>query len=374
MSTYIPVTRAAGTNFSAPNPPKEITAKNGEKYTRTYMTYNYGTVDRPYMAEALFELQICKGKVKKNKKGEYKLNLIIEKQEDQAGLTQVSLGFAICVDKYKNKFGLRNFSPQATGDLRGAFFYPATEDGEIIAGANPIVSLKINDKSKFKMLKPKINPETNEPIYIDGIPDFEEELLDYKTLLDKQLDCSVVINPRDLYRSSGMPLPQIFTRSCMILNMSESGDVEHAKSDMVRSFLQQNPEVLNNLAEQIAKLKTGGATVSLLQTVDTSKTETPPAQTLPQQQSPTASSPSPITVTPIQIPITSSFPGIPQVTASPAPVSLGGGQLQFNLPMNMGLSQAGGLPQGGIDLTAFLSGQQNVPSVPLGNAVNIQKL
>lgn len=299
MSTYVAVSKCIANNLQAPNPPKSITitkAGKSETYTRTYLSYNYGTPERPYLSEALFELKICKGKVKRNKKGEIKLNLSITNMEDLAGLSQLSLGFAYIVHKYKNQYGLHKFDPQNPGDLRGSFFYPVAEGtGEIIEGASAIVSLKMNEKTKFKVLTPKVNPETKEPLYdeMDAIdeqgnrvfdeqgnkvvvrfPAYEETNIDYKVLLDKQIDCSVVINPRDMYRSMGTPLPQIFVRSCLVLSVSDSGEVEHAKGELVRKYLQQNPEMLNSLAEQIAKLKVGE---SLLQTADVPKTGAPPA-------------------------------------------------------------------------------------------------
>lgn len=382
MSTYISAANIIATNLQAPNPPKSITVtKNGksETYTRTYLSYNYGSSARPYLAEALFELQICKGKVKKNKKGDIKLNLSITNEADLAGLSQLSLGFAYVVQRYKGSFGMQKFDPQNPGNLRGAFFYPAVEGtGEIIEGAAPIVSLKMNEKTRFKVLKPKINPETHEPIYINGIPDFDEEVIDYKSLIDKQLDCSVVINARDLYYSGGMPLPQIFVRSCMILNMSDSGEVEHTKSEMVRNFLQQNPEVLNTLAEQIAKLKVGGvSTASLLQPVDTSKSEPPinlpAAQPLPQPPS-AANSPAPVTTpSSVQVPqggglnqlnqLSNTLPGLtmPQTPAVPL------GSTQFQLPM----AGTPAIPQGNLDITAFLTGQQQLNS---GQQVNLQRI
>ena len=354
MSTFIYALDINAKNLKAPNVPKEITSPKGEKYTRTYLSYNYGTLDKPYLAEALFELRICKAKVKLNKKKEHKLNAIITDPADLKGLTELSLGFAYCVESYKNKFGLRNFDPQHPGDLRGSFFYPASEDGELIAGASPIVSLKMNEKTKFKVLKPKINPGTNEPIMLpNGSPDFEEELIDYKTLVDKQLDCSIIFNARDLYRSSGTPLPQMFVRSCMILNMSDSGEVEHAKSEVVRNFLQQNPDALNTLLEQIAKLKTGTAgSTSLLQSANAPKSDPIPAvNALPEinTQSPTRNLPQVNTTSgisspaPIQIPASQS--GLPHVNTSlPGQVSMlpNPGQT-FQLPMPQSQMQPGGL-------------------------------
>jgi len=58
MSTYIPAANIVATNLKAPNFPKEITSPKGEKYTRTYLSYNIGSAERPVLSEALFELKI----------------------------------------------------------------------------------------------------------------------------------------------------------------------------------------------------------------------------------------------------------------------------------------------------------------------------
>lgn len=375
MSDFISAANIIANNLTAPNPPKAITITNkstgkSETYTRTYLSYNYATPKGTFSSEALFELQICKGKVKRNKKGDIKLNLSISDQTDLAGLGQLSLGFAYVVQKYKAAYGQHKFDPITNpGDLRGAFFLPAVEGtGEIIEGASPIVSLKMNEKTKFKVLKPKINLQTGEPIMYNGSPDYEEEPIDYLSLIDKSIDCSVVFNARDLYRSTGVPLPQMFVRSCMILNISDSGEVEHTKSEMVRDFLMKNPEALNTLAEQIAKLKTGVSTAPSLLTMESSKTEAPKTESPPinlpsvnTQQQPQvnqfpqvntqqqASSPAPIITTNQQSPMNQLNNGLPGLSMPMPQVPLN--TSQYQLPMT-------GIQQGGLDLTALLNSQQ----------------
>ncbi|CAN5700555.1 hypothetical protein BH23THE1_BH23THE1_29930 [soil metagenome] len=349
MSTFISIKDCIAANLQAPNPPKEIASKSGEKYTRTYLSYNYGTIERPYLAEPLFELKICKGRVKKNAKGVTKLNLTITDPDDIKGMDQLSSGFALCVEKHKGKFGLKKFDPESPGDLHGALLYPSNEEGKEIEGASPIASLKMNEKTKFKLLKPKIDPETKEPIYVDSVPDFEEEVIDYNTLLDKQIDCSVVVSARDMYRSSGMPVPQMFVRSCMVLSMSDNGEVEHTRSEMVRGFLLQNPEILNTLADQIAKMKAGGGEKpSLLQTAEGPKDNSnPPAQAMPLISSPA----------PIQVPI-ANVPSIPI-----------NDQLNLYNNNNQSIPQQSTIPQGGLDLSSFINGQQQQ-----GGTVNVQRI
>ena len=360
---YIPVSAIIGTNLKAPNPPKEITNQaSGEKYTRTYLSYDFGRPGKPEQSEALFEMQVCSAKLKLNAKGKYKLNAILKNEGDLAGFGQLSYGFALVVDQYKNKFGLRNFNPANPGDLRGAFFYPETIEKELIEGADPIVSLKIDDrKSKFSVLKPKVdlNGEAIMEEYealdesgqlVKGTSQaYSEEKVDFKTLIDKQFDCSIIVCARDLYRSAGTPLPQMFVRSCMILSSpTASGEVEHTKSDMVRKFLQQNPDAantMNNLAEQMAGLK-NSTTPSLFDgPSSTTTTRTTTINITP-----------PSTVNPINVPSVTNYAG------SPAPVMNSLNQLNgaFNgLPMTQPPFQM--QSQGGaIDLTNYLNQQQGV--------------
>jgi hypothetical protein len=352
---YIPASSIIGTNLKAPNPPKEITSPSGEKYTRTYLSYDFGQPGRPVQSEALFEMQICNAKLKLNVKGKYKLNAILKNEGDLAGFGQLSYGFALIVEQYKNKFGLRNFNPSSPGDLRGAFFYPATLEGELIEGADPIVSLKLDEKkSKFSVLKPKVDLN-GEPIMeeyeainesgqmVKGSSQaYSEEKVDYKTLIDKQFDCSIIICARDLYRSTGTPLPQIFVRSCMILSApTASGEVEHTKSAMVRNFLQQNPDAantMNNLAEQMASLKTAPSIF------DTTSTTT-------------------INISPIPVATPINVPSVSNYASSPAPVmSMPNNpmtQLNGSFP-NLPLTQPGFPTQSsGIDLTNYLNQQQS---------------
>lgn len=360
MSQYIPVSAARAENIVAQNPPKDITApKSGEKYTRTYLSYNYGTPQNPYYAEALFELQICKGVVKRNKKGALKLNLTVTDKADLAGMTQIDRGIAMTVDKYKNKFSLFNFNPNSPGDLRGCFFYPRTETGELIEGAFPIVSLKHNEKSKYSYCEMLKNSDGSYIVDDKGMPAYKEIPVDYKTLENKELMCGVVINPRDLYRSSGTPLPQIFVRSCMIMSMSDKGEVEHTKSEIVRQFLMQNPEMLNTLADQISKMKVTQSE-NLFNKPTASVPQSAPSLAPASQSAPTFTSAPPTQPAPslssapqISQPVQNYAQGMtpaPNMTPAPAPAQISSSPLPQ-------MPQVATTPQGTIDLNAFLNQQ-----------------
>lgn len=330
MSNIIPVSQAVASKFVAQNPPKQINWNNSS-YTRTYFSYDYGRPGCPSYGEALFELKVTTASVKLNEKNKPKLNAVIEDPEDLQGLSQLSTGFAMGVEKYKAKFGLRAFTVANPGEFRGTFFYPA-KDGEVAEDAKPIVSLKLNDDSKFKLLNPKLD-ENDQPIMdAEGLPEFDIEIVDYKTIMGKRLTCSIVFNARDLYHSSGLPCPQMFVRSCMILKSPKGGDVDHAKSTIVRNYLMQNPEIVNGLADLIAKLKTGEASSdTLLETV------IPPTSATVASLPATAT---PVTTTPVL-----SLPGL--VTTPETTISLPG-----MLPMNT----VSTVPSAAVDLTQFLMG------------------
>jgi hypothetical protein len=234
-------------------------------------------------------------------------------------------------------------------------FYSQDKEGNVIAGSAPIMSLKLNEKSRFKVIKPKLNAEKQPVLLADGTPDFEEEVVNVNTLLGKQVDCSVVFNPRDLYHTRGIPIPQLYVRSCMILSITDSGDVEHGKSEMVRQFLQQNPDMLNTLAEQIAKLKSGQT--SLLEVAkpkDTASAASAAPAPSSSSSSPVALPQAPVQAQPTQLNPQSSIRFAPQPQGMPMMPSVGGQSFQ---PQGQGQT----LPttqQGGIDLNSFLASQQ----------------
>lgn len=248
---YTPVATITPANLCAPNEPKEYTVKNSsERYTRTYLQYNFGTPDQPKYGEPLFELQVCKGRVRRNNNGDPKLNLTITDEKDIAGLQQLHKAIALCIDKHKAKYSMKNFTPSQLDRVRAPLFYPQDKDGEPIVGAAPIVTLKINEKSKFKTLRPKLTPHGSPKYGPDGSVEVVEKVVDYETLLNKQLQCSVVFNVRDIFYTRGHdPIPTLLVRSCIVLKVEDSGDIAHTKSTIVASFLKENPDALSALLE-----------------------------------------------------------------------------------------------------------------------------
>jgi len=256
MSIYRVISESNGDRLAAQKPPQPLKAKDGSAFTGTFFTYNYGDEQRPVWSEPLFELQICKGTVKRNEKGKMKLNLVVTDENDLKGMSNLFRGIATVVNQFKNIYGVFDFNPASPSGLRGIHFYPRDQKtGELVKGGQPIVSLKHNDKSKYSYLEILKNPDGSAAVDQSGQPAYNEIPIDYNTLEGRELQCSVVVCVRDLYHATGMPLPRVYVRSCMVLSASEKGSVDHTKSETVRKYLAANPEMIATLYEQMQKQK-----------------------------------------------------------------------------------------------------------------------
>lgn len=88
------------------------------------------------------------------------------------------------------------------------------------------------------MLRPKLTPHGSVKYAPDGSMEVAEKVVDHETLLNKQLQCSVVFNVRDIFYMRGHDsIPTLLARSCIVLKVEDSGDIVHAKSTIVTSFL-----------------------------------------------------------------------------------------------------------------------------------------
>ena len=274
-SVFIPVANAIAANLVAPNPPKEYSSAppKSEKYTRTYFQYNFGTPEKAFLSEPIFELTKTKANIKKKiKDGKvtWKLNLTLRDQSDVNGCMQLDLGVRNAVFKYKGQFKQFSFTVENPGNLNGTFFYSRTPEGQIIDGTNPIMSFKFDDKTLFKKLI-FVFDESGAPIMdpTTGLPRYTEEAVDYKLLENMSFECGLTFSVRDLYQTGGaMPLPQLFARTCWILSPpSQRGEVDSKQSTVLKSFLQgANSEELTTLMAVIDKLKLGQAS-SLLESL-----------------------------------------------------------------------------------------------------------
>lgn len=366
MSTnVIPVSQAQANHLFTPNPPKETQSKSGIKYTRTYFQYNYGTQEQPRPAQPFFDVGKVNATLKKTVREDsgrvaWKLNFAVEDPATIAGLNELDMGIKQTVFKYKGLYKQFSFAIENPGDLKGCFFYPRNEAGDLIEGANPIMSLKVDGESFFKKLIPHYDEEGKIKMNDNGMPQYSEEFVDYKSLENHRFECGVVFKMRDLYHGgSGMPVPQVFVGTCWILSTpTQKGSVDFSQSSTIMSFLKdQNPEELDALADKINSLKMQKQSSSSLLT---SKPDAPA------QSGSTSSDPS--------IDLTSymqqSGQMQPQQQGGPPP------QWQQNAQMPPAQQQQGGpppqwqqqntqMPQPQLDLSAYMqeSGQQSQGTV-----------
>jgi hypothetical protein len=236
MATYIPAANIIGTKVLAP-PDLCIFETKSERHTKAYLSYNYGTEEEPNIDCPLFKLQITKGIIKINHRGKPKLHLYLNNTSDINGLSQLSLGFVHCVDKYKDKFNLRNFNPEHLGDLRGAFYYPMNEDGEVIPNTSARIDLKIGYQTVFQI------PTS------DGYTG-----IDIKMLIGRKILCSVIIHPNYLICYGGTPQPEIYVRSCIILDIIEKIEDCHAEDEDIKQYIHKNTAKLANMQNLLVKL------------------------------------------------------------------------------------------------------------------------
>lgn len=265
MSNFTKIREIKPELLDAPTSPKSSTSSGGGTYTRMYYKYEGG--------EPLFQL-FGKGSVRmSNKYGrdEWKLNFFLSEDEDVQGLAKLDAGRAACIAKHKNMLKLYDFNPEAPGSIfRGSYFQPRDKDGNATSD-NYMMSIKIVDNDTTIS---NSNNKSNNKSTFEALVDEEggTEVLDYKQLEGKDLEFSLVFYLRDEYKGSGNPSPQIFVRNCVLLKIVDRGKVDQTKSDEVMRYLQSDPELLNNLAEQLKQLKVGNAS-SLLQTPSVSEGE-----------------------------------------------------------------------------------------------------
>lgn len=244
MTHHIMMKDARTECIVAPNPPKESKSKEGaHKFTRTYLQYNYGTPDSPKIDKPCFEMQKVNATIKSSKfegenRTQWKLNFSIDDEEDVKGCQAIDRGLANVIEKHRKKFGQYSFTADNPVGMYGCHFLPRNDEGELIEGRNPIMSVKINDESFFRKIVPRYDTTGSLLKNNDGSPCFSEEAIKYKALEGMRFDCAVVINIRDLFFNGTMPRPQIFCSTCWILSKpSKAGSIDGNKSQIVNNFL-----------------------------------------------------------------------------------------------------------------------------------------
>ena len=222
MSRYISVSNAVSTNLSTPADPRYLIDKD-KKYSKTSFSYNYGSSEQPVQDKAMFKLKIAKGRLFMwNNK--LRLRLYLTDEADLAGLSQLSIGFAQCVEKNKNIFNIRCFKSTDPGGLRKAFYYPMNErTGEPIVGTDARMDIKITNQSIFQLRGPT-----------------ETEKIDPITLINKEIICSVIFHVSHLTHYDYLPVPQIFVRSCIILDITDEIENYHIEDEDIKQYINNN--------------------------------------------------------------------------------------------------------------------------------------
>ena len=255
-SQVISVTEAQPQNFAAPSPPKtpKSAAEKGLDYTRTYLKYNYGTQEEPYWDDPIFELKPCTGIIKRNEKGAIKLNLLIEDKDDLTGLKRIDTAIPYCIDAHKDAFNLGEFNPQYASGIRGCTFIPKDKKTNVPArDAIPLMSLKHDTQTKFKYYEILKNPDGTVTYDDEGLPtEYKEIIVPIEKLVGQRITCSVFVCVRDLYHGGGLPIVQLFVRSCVILSAEVATEVDHTQSQAVRHFL--STTVDDSLGSTMSKL------------------------------------------------------------------------------------------------------------------------
>jgi hypothetical protein len=206
--------------------------KSGEKYNTLPLTYNN---DKP-----LFKLQIVKGRIITNKKGDLILKISLKNEDDISGLSKLNKGFARCVYQHKIPLKMHKFDLNIPYDVRSAFMYPHNRNtDEIIEGSTPTMDLKIRYNSIFQLPKSVLD-------------EIEFQPFDPKDLLGKDIICSVIINASHLHQSGSMIFPQIYVKSCIVLDIKQV-EIEHTMEDDVINYLMQKPERIDLVNSILAK-------------------------------------------------------------------------------------------------------------------------
>ena len=289
-SEFIPVKFAISSNLVAPDPPKEHKTQppKTDKYTRTYLKYNFGTPERANLGAPNFELSRCFARVKLNEKGKWKLNVNLKNQEDLKGLNQLYMASCVAVEKYKANYGLRSFTAANPGEFRGLYFHIQDKNsGQISEGSDPMMSFHIDNDSVFKIMEFELDETGN--MIVDaktGIPKYSETPKDWHSLKDTSFECVPIFCFRDLYHNNAagsLPIPSLYVRSCLLLTPpSKKNSVDSKKSTTVSELLKSaSAEELNALVEYMKKMKTGQASEASL--FDQPSAPTPAPTPAPQQ-------------------------------------------------------------------------------------------
>lgn len=259
MTTHvIPIAQAKASKLSAPNPPKACKSKEGNhNYTRLYLKYNYGNDTMVKLGSPIFELKKTDARVKKsivdNNKEIWKLNLFVNDEQDLNGCSELDNGILSCMFKYEKPYLIN--STVVPSDFRAIAFRPHNEEGDVMEGATPIISLKMDFGTTFVRVRVKF--DENGEIIKDartGLPKIFEEPINYHDLDGMAFEAAVTICVRDLYQGKRgtTPSPSLYVRTCWILsNPSPTGYVKIEQSTVINDMLlNTSPEDLRAFADE----------------------------------------------------------------------------------------------------------------------------
>ena len=224
MSNFIPISQITSANLLT-TPARQYTSSNFDKYSKTFILYNYSdSTDEYHIDSALFEFDVTQGKIIKrttNNKTQWLLKLNLHHSDEIKSLTKIDT-FLNQVDKKCN------------------------DSFKCVPDERPYILLKFNRLSRLIRLIPKVDTYSQQVIInpTTKMPEFNEHVVDYTTLENKIITCSVVFCLDHVNSSSGRVRPQLFVRSCMFWNEHIEGEINHRKSSLFQDFLRQNPDNL----------------------------------------------------------------------------------------------------------------------------------
>ncbi|CAH6419298.1 Hypothetical protein HVR_LOCUS499 [uncultured virus] len=101
------------------------------------------------------------------------------------------------------------------------------------------MDLKLNHESSFQIAGPN---------------NFEQ--VDPKLLINRKLTCSVIIHASHMTYNSGLPMLQIYMRSCIILNIVREIPAIHLEDEDVKEYLRENSVKSSDSWNELMRLGT----------------------------------------------------------------------------------------------------------------------
>lgn len=258
-TTYTSMKSVKSENLVAPAPPKQVKDRSGQyPYKKTFLQYNYGTANKPKLDTPMFEMQRVRASVRCNtyppNKEQWKINFTLADEKDVRGCEEMDKSIAKIIERYRAAYRQTDFTADRPSGMIKTHFYVRNEDtGERIEGKDPLMSLKLNDYSKFYVVVPQYNDDGSVCVDKNDDPVVDERPVDYKTLVDTTFECGVMVNFRHLYSNGTMPKPQIFCKACWIFSKpTQAKVIEGCKTQVVRDFLQSaTREEIDNIARSV---------------------------------------------------------------------------------------------------------------------------